>query len=108
MRVLREAVCQQRIPRQARTKVPQATTKDITRSRNDQQHRKRVCLESPDVRDDSPSHINPPEDPPPVRSVCSGRVIRLPRYLEDYVPHGDMSLAHVPPRVPTPTELEDR
>ena len=60
------------------------------------------------MRDDSPSHINPPEDPPPVRSVRSGRVICLPRYLEDYVPHGDMSLAHVPPRAPTPTKLEDR
>ena len=29
-----------------------------------QQSRKRVRLESPDVRDDGPSHIDPPEDPP--------------------------------------------
>ena len=32
----------------------------------------------------------------------------MPRRLEDYVPHGDMSLAHVPPRVPTPPERDDR
>ena len=46
--------------------------------------------------------------PPPVCLVCSGRVIRLPQYLKDHVPHGNMSLAHVPPHVPTPTKLEDR
>ena len=38
----------------------------------------------------------------------SGRHIRLPRYLADYVPHGDMSLSHVPPRAPTPSERDDR
>jgi hypothetical protein len=32
----------------------------------------------------------------------------MPRRLEDYVPHGDMSLAHVPPRAPTPPERDDR
>ena len=32
----------------------------------------------------------------------------MPRRLEDYVPHGNMSLAHVPPRVPTPPECDDR
>ena len=74
---------------------------------------KRARLEPPEVGDNGPSHTDqpedlPPEDPPPVLSVRSGRTIRLPRYLEDYVPHGDMSLAHVPPRAPTPPEHEDR
>lgn len=32
----------------------------------------------------------------------------MPRRLTDYVPHGDMSLAHVPPRAPTPPERDDR
>jgi hypothetical protein len=58
--------------------------------------------------DDGPSQINLPEAPPPVvRSVCSGRPIHLPQYLEDYVPHRDMSLDHVPPRAPTPPEHKD-
>jgi hypothetical protein len=43
-----------------------------------------------------------------MRSVRSGRIVRIPRRLVDYVPHGDMSLAHVPPRAPTPSERDDR
>jgi hypothetical protein len=58
--------------------------------------------------DDGPSQIDLPEVPPPVvHSVHSGRPIRLPRYLKDYVPHGDMSLDHVPPCAPTPPEHKD-
>jgi hypothetical protein len=45
--------------------------------------------------------------PPPVRSVQSGHLIRLPTYLVNYAPHGDMSLAHVPPRAPTPSKRDD-
>jgi hypothetical protein len=33
----------------------------------------------------------------------SGRHVHLPRYLKDYVSHGDMSFAHVPPHLPTPS-----
>ena len=85
---------------------------------------KRVRLVSPQVNDDTvaqphdmdlagassnPPHSPPQENPPPdTRSVRSGRVIRIPPYLADYVPHGDMSLAHVPPRAPTPPESDDR
>ena len=36
------------------------------------------------------------------------RSVRIPRRLLDYVPHGDMSLAHVPPRAPTPPKCDDR
>jgi hypothetical protein len=46
--------------------------------------------------------------PPPMRSAQSERVVGIPRRLIDYVPHGDMSLAHVPPRAPTPPERDDR
>lgn len=38
--------------------------------------------------------------PPPTRSARSGRIIRIPRRFEDYLPRGDMSLDHVPPLVP--------
>jgi hypothetical protein len=38
----------------------------------------------------------------------SGCHICLPRYLEDYIPHGDMSFAHIPPRLPTPSVCDDR
>ncbi|KAH9161682.1 hypothetical protein EDB89DRAFT_2029564 [Lactarius sanguifluus] len=56
-----------------------------------------------------PAYSPPPGmTPPPVRSARSGRVVRMPQRLMDYVPHGDMSLAHVPPRAPTPPEHEDR
>jgi hypothetical protein len=70
---------------------------------------KRARLELPDVGNDGPSQNDLPEDPPVVCSVRSGRPIRLPQYLriEDYVPHGNMSLDHVPPREPTPPEHED-
>ncbi|KAH9162305.1 hypothetical protein EDB89DRAFT_2079835 [Lactarius sanguifluus] len=50
----------------------------------------------------------PPSPPPPIRSVRSGHVVRIPHRLIDYVPHGDMSLAHVPPQAPTPPERDDR
>jgi hypothetical protein len=39
--------------------------------------------------------------------VRSGHLIQLPRHLVDYVPHGDMSLAHVPPRAPTPPKCDN-
>ena len=65
---------------------------------------KRARIEGPDVDDDLPGF----SEEPPVRSAHSGRTIRMPRRLEDYVPHGDMSLAHVPPRAPTPPERDDR
>jgi hypothetical protein len=38
----------------------------------------------------------------------SGCVVQIPRRLFDYVPHGDMSLSHVPPQAPTPPEHNDR
>ena len=50
----------------------------------------------------------PSEEPLPTHSARSGRTVRMPRRLLDYVPHGDMSLAHVPPRAPTPPERDDR
>ena len=65
-----------------------------------------------EVGDNGPSHNDQPEDLPPedpslVCLVRSGHPICLPHYLEDYVPHGDMLLAHVPPRAPTPPKHED-
>ena len=65
---------------------------------------KRARIGPLNVDDNLPSFI----EEPPVRSARSGRTIRMPRRLEDYVPHGDMSLAHVPPRAPTPPERDDR
>lgn len=41
----------------------------------------------------------------PIRSAHSGRAIRVPRRLMDFVPHGDMSLSHVP-RPSTPSSAE--
>ena len=56
-----------------------------------------------------PGRSPPPEIPrQPTRSARSGRIVRIPRRLVDYVPHGDMSLSHVPPRAPTPSERDDR
>jgi Plavaka transposase len=69
---------------------------------NSQAHQ-RSRIDPPDNGDDGPS-----EEPPTIRSVRSGRAVRIPRRLLDYVPHGDMSLAHVPPRAPTPPECDDR
>src|ERR1700761_6938509 len=63
----------------------------------------RARVEPPDMDVDEPS-----EDPLPTPSARSGRTVRMPRRLLDYVPHGDMSLAHVPPRAPTPPERDDR
>ena len=46
--------------------------------------------------------------PPPVTClVQSGCVIHIPHYLIDYVPHRDMSLAHISPHAPTPPKCED-
>jgi hypothetical protein len=41
----------------------------------------------------------------PIRSARSGRAIRVPQRLMDFVPHGDMSLSHVP-RPTTPSSPE--
>ena len=41
---------------------------------------------------------------PPLKTARSGRTIRIPRRFEDYVPHGDMSMDHVPP--PAPITIE--
>ena len=60
-------------------------------------------VELPNVDDNGPL-----EEPLTTRSARSGRTVRMPRRLLDYVPHGDMSLAHVPPRAPTPSERDDR
>ena len=109
-------------PRQQRTR-NSAADATATNRRPESRPSKRACFVPPQVNDDgiaqSPdmdlsgasdiSPHNPPlENPPPVKSVRSGRTIRLPRYLADYVPHGDMSLAHIPPRAPTPPECDDR
>jgi hypothetical protein len=41
----------------------------------------------------------------PIRSARSARAIRVPRRLMDFVPHGDMSLSHVPqPTIPSSAE----
>jgi Plavaka transposase len=71
--------------------------------------RKRARPEQQDVNVDhgGPSY-NESTDPPVVQSARSGRTVRIPRRLRDYLPHGDMSLAHVPPRAPTPPESDDR
>jgi hypothetical protein len=45
---------------------------------------------------------------PPTRSVRSGRLIRVPRRFEDYVPRGDMSLDHIPPTAYIPSEGDGR
>src|SRR6201996_1580983 len=63
----------------------------------------RARVEPPDMDVDEPS-----EEPLPTHSARSGRTVRMPRCLLDYVPHGDMSLAHVPPHAPTPPEHDDR
>ena len=42
----------------------------------------------------------------PIRSARSGRAIRIPRRLVDFVPHADMSLSHVP-RPTTPSSSEN-
>ncbi|KAH9025634.1 hypothetical protein EDB85DRAFT_1893766 [Lactarius pseudohatsudake] len=70
--------------------------------------RKRARIEPAHVDDAGPSNIDAYEEPPPTRSARSGRTVHIPRRLMDYVPHGDMSLAHVPPRAPTPSERDDR
>ena len=59
-------------------------------------------VELPDVGDDGPL-----DEPPPTQSACSGHTVCMPRQLLDYVPHRDMSLAHVPPRTPTPPERDN-
>ena len=41
----------------------------------------------------------------PILSARSGRAIRVPRRLMDFVPHGDMSLSHIP-RPTTPSSAE--
>jgi hypothetical protein len=41
----------------------------------------------------------------PIRSARSGHAIRVPRHLMDFVPHGDMSLSHIP-RPTTPSSAE--
>ena len=64
---------------------------------------KRTRVELPDVDNDGP-----PDEPPPTQSGRSGRTVCMPCQLLDYVPHGDMSLAHVPPRTTTPPEHNDR
>ena len=57
---------------------------------------------------DIPPHSPQQENLPPVtHSVRSGHIIHIPRYLADYMPHGDMSLAHIPPGAPTPPESDD-
>jgi hypothetical protein len=64
-----------------------------------------------DNNDPGPSDANIREDsPPPTRSRRSGRIIRLPERLQDYVLFGDMSLDHVPlhARESTPPESDDR
>jgi hypothetical protein len=80
---------------------------------------KRARIEPPDVDDGGPSSSNFEDGGPSnsnvheeplltTRSARSGRTVRIPRRFMDYVPHGDMSLAHVPPRAPTPPERDDR
>ena len=59
-------------------------------------------VELPDVDNNGPL-----EEPLTTRLACSGRTVCMPRRLLDYVPHGDMSLAHIPPRAPTPSECDD-
>ncbi|KAF8263216.1 hypothetical protein EI94DRAFT_1807601 [Lactarius quietus] len=60
---------------------------------------------APVVGSPSPS---PPPTPVTIQSRHSGHLICIPRYLKDYVPHGYMSFAHVPPQLPTPSECDDR
>ena len=59
-------------------------------------------VESPNVGDNGPH-----EEPPPTCSACSGHTVHMPCCLLDYVPHEDMSLAHIPPRAPTPPECNN-
>ena len=59
-------------------------------------------IDPPGNGDDEPS-----KEPPTIRSTCSGHTVFIPRRLLDYVPHGDMSLAHVLPRAPTPPKCND-
>lgn len=63
---------------------------------------KRARVESPDMGNDG-SH----KEPPLTRSVRSGHTVYMPCRLLDYVPHRDMSLAHVPPCAPTSPEHND-
>jgi hypothetical protein len=42
----------------------------------------------------------------PIQSARSGRAVRVPRRLMDLVPHGDMSLSHVPRPTTTPSSAE--
>ena len=67
------------------------------------QAHQRSRIDPPDNGDDGPS-----EEPPTIRSARSGRAVCIPRRLLDYVPHRDMSLAHVPPHAPTPPKCDDR
>ena len=59
-------------------------------------------VEPPDMGDDGPT-----EEPLMSRLVQSGCAVHIPHRLLDYVPHRDMSLAHVPPPAPTPPKCDD-
>ena len=89
---------------------PSALTEYLKQKLRHQRAKRLGCSPTAQVEQNVPleRNIDPPEDSPPVRSVHSGHIICLPQYLKDYVPHGNMSLAHIPPCAPTPTELEDR
>ena len=88
-----------------RTASPVATR----RSEESTSHtRKRPRTEPQDIDNGGPSNNDIREEALPTRSARSGRTVRIPRRLLDYVPHGDMSLAHVPPRATTPPERDDR
>ena len=45
--------------------------------------------------------------PQPTWSACSGCVVCMPQQLTNYMPHGNMSLAHIPPCTPTPPKHND-